>query len=193
MICTGGLVVDDRKLRVSKLSAARRQLDCAIELWFLDKDDVSIQTLAAAAYQIIHDLNQKKGGVRDLLYDSVVVKDEYRTMWVTTIKESVNFFKHADNDPGRTIEFRPFSSVIFMMFSLLGLNAIGEQTNDVEDALTTWISIHEPNFLKESYRKLLAERVPMNTLAHVGTISKCDFLKAYLRVRAEIRVKGLAQ
>ena len=34
-------------VRVSKLNAARRQLDCAIEMWFADKDEVAIHTLAA--------------------------------------------------------------------------------------------------------------------------------------------------
>jgi hypothetical protein len=48
-------------LRVSKLSAAVRQLDCAIELWFFDKDEVSIYTLVTAAYQIIYDINKIKG------------------------------------------------------------------------------------------------------------------------------------
>jgi hypothetical protein len=183
--------VDDRKLKVSKLSAARRQLDCAIELWFLDKDEVCIQTLVAAAYQIIHDINQKKCGGRDLLYDSVVIKDEYRSKWVAILKRPVNFFKHANNDPDDIIEFSPFTSLIFMLFSLAGLIAIGEQTNDVEDTLTTWIAIREPNLVKEGYRTLLAKSVPVNALAQLRTISKGDFLKTYLRARAEIRAKRL--
>ena len=49
-------------IRVSKLDAARRQPDAAIKLWFADGDEVSVHTLAAAAHQTIHDINQKKGG-----------------------------------------------------------------------------------------------------------------------------------
>jgi hypothetical protein len=183
--------VDTRKLNVSKLNAARRQLDCAIELWFLGKDDVSIHTLAAAAYQIIHDINHKKRG-RDLLYDSAVIEDEYQSTWVALIKKPVNFFKHADNDADKTIEFSPYSSLLFMLFSLLGLRAIGEQTNDVEDALTMWIMVYEPSLLKEDFRNRMAEGIPVNLLAHLKTISKRDFLEAFLRVRAEIKAKGLA-
>jgi len=183
--------VDNRKLNVSKLSAARTQLDCAIELWFLDKDDVSIHTLAAAAYQIIHDINEKRGGGRDLIYNSAVIKDEYRSMWVKLIKKPVNFFKHADNDSEGTIEFSPFVSLLFMIFSLVGLRAVGEQTNDVEDTLIAWITVHEPSLLTEDYRRLLAKSGPVNALAHLRTVSKGDFLKTSLRVRAEIRAKGL--
>jgi hypothetical protein len=183
--------VDTRKLNVSKLSAARRQLDCAIALWFLGKDDVSIHTLAAAAYQIIHDINHKKRG-RDLLYDSAVIKDEYQSMWAALIKKPVNFFKHADNDADGIIEFSPSDSVMFMLFSLLGLHAIGEQTNDVEDSLTTWITVHEPSLLREDYRNRLAKTVPVDVLAHLRTIPKHDFLKTFLRARAQIKAKGLA-
>ena len=39
---------DLQKLHVTKLDAARRQLETAITLWFHDGDPVSIHTLAAA-------------------------------------------------------------------------------------------------------------------------------------------------
>jgi hypothetical protein len=42
-----------RPVTVAKLSAAKRQLDCAIEMWFGDKDQVAVHTLAVAAHQII--------------------------------------------------------------------------------------------------------------------------------------------
>jgi hypothetical protein len=179
--------VDDRKLYISKVSAARRQLDTAIELWFLDKGEVCVQTLVGAAYQIIHDINQKKGAVHDLLYDSLVVKDEYRSKWVAIIKNPVNFFKHADNDPDAIVEFNPVSSLLFMIFCLLGLKAIGERTNDVEDTLTLWITIHEPSLVTEAYKKLLAESVSLEAVAHLKAIPKGEFLKRCLIALAEIR------
>ena len=89
-------LVRDEKQQISKIEAARRQLDCAIELWFCDKDEVSIHTLAAAAYQIIHDLKMKRGELRDLLYDSDMIKDKYRNQPIKVIKRPQNFFKHAD-------------------------------------------------------------------------------------------------
>ena len=46
------------KISISKLDAACRQLDCAIELWFADGDPVSIHTLACASHQIIHDIKK---------------------------------------------------------------------------------------------------------------------------------------
>jgi hypothetical protein len=48
-------------IRVSKLDAARRQLDGAIQLWFSNGDPVAIHALVCAAHQIIQDINEKKG------------------------------------------------------------------------------------------------------------------------------------
>ena len=117
-------------------------------------------------------------------------------MWVSLNKKPVNFFKHADNDADGIIEFSPSGSVMFMLFSLLGLQAIGEQTNDVDDSLTTWIAVHEPNllredylredYLREDYRNRLAKSVPLDVLAHLRTIPKRDFLQAFFRAREQI-------
>jgi hypothetical protein len=50
-----------QQIKVSKIDASRRQLDCAIDLWFRDGDPVSIHTLVSAAFEIIQDLNSKVG------------------------------------------------------------------------------------------------------------------------------------
>src|ERR1700730_15650904 len=115
MSCSWNLAMNDQKLRISKIEAARRQLDSAIELWFLDKDEVSVHTLAAAAYQLVHDLKEHKGLARELLYDSAMIKDEYRKQWIKVIKKPMNFFKHADNDPEEALEFSPLGSIGFIM------------------------------------------------------------------------------
>lgn len=49
-------------LRLSKLDAARRQLETATKLYFEHGDEVSIHTLAAAAYSVIRDINEHRGG-----------------------------------------------------------------------------------------------------------------------------------
>jgi hypothetical protein len=71
------MTVPVAKITITKLDAARRQLGIAISLWFQDGDEVAIHTLACAAHQIIHDINRHRGG-RDLLFDSLVFRDEYR-------------------------------------------------------------------------------------------------------------------
>jgi hypothetical protein len=50
-----------KEFKVSKLDAAKRQLETAIRLYFSDGDPVSIHTLTAAAYNILRDVTKQKG------------------------------------------------------------------------------------------------------------------------------------
>jgi hypothetical protein len=55
--------MDSRKIKISKLDAARRQLDTAIRLYFMEGDPVSVHTLAAAAFEILKDLVRSGQGL----------------------------------------------------------------------------------------------------------------------------------
>src|SRR6266540_690470 len=112
------MMADDRKITIAKLDAARRQLETAITLWFNDGDPVSIHTLACAAYEIIHVVSKTKNRWQDLLFDSLVIKDEYRNEWTKRLKEPANFFKHARNDPDGSLDFDPAVSEGFILFAL---------------------------------------------------------------------------
>ena len=79
---------------VTKLDAARRQLATAIELWFYDRDQVSVHALAFSAHEIIDVLSKKAGRTRDLLWDTIMVKDSDRRKYRDFLSESANFFKH---------------------------------------------------------------------------------------------------
>ena len=48
------------KINVSKVEAARRQIDVAIHMLFSEEDPLAIHTLAGAAFQILRDLADKK-------------------------------------------------------------------------------------------------------------------------------------
>jgi hypothetical protein len=91
-------------LRLTKLEAARRQLEMAIRLYFEHGDEVSIHTLAAAAYAIVRDINDHRGGepmLKDLhCYLSADVARDFKRY----INAPDNFLKHADKDPEGTGE-----------------------------------------------------------------------------------------
>ncbi len=179
------------RIRVSKLDAARRQLDCAIELWFADQDAVSIHTLAAAAHQIIHDINKKKGG-QELFFDSMKIRDEHRGEFVALVKRSMNFFKHADKDAEGITEFIPLGSIMFMLFSTIGVQQLGERLNDVENTFVNWLTLHHPNWIREAYREKLEQAFSIQYLEEMRGISKQEFFTEFLRALAERRAKGPA-
>lgn len=105
----------DKKIHVSKLDAAKRQIETALRLYFSSGDPVSIHTLIAAAYNVIRDINRKRGG--DKLYAKeglldYVRKGQEKKVW-RLINKAENFFKHADHDHNDTIDFDPVQSELF--------------------------------------------------------------------------------
>jgi hypothetical protein len=89
-------------LQVSKLDGARRQIEMAIKLYFDYGDPVPIHTLTAAAYSVLRDVNEKRGG-------ELMLKDAWRFLdtpeareFKRYINQPENFLKHADKDPEGT-------------------------------------------------------------------------------------------
>jgi hypothetical protein len=127
----------ENKIRLTKSEAARRQLRMAIKLWFMEEDPVSIHTLAQAAHEIIHTLFKRKG-LEDLLFDSDLIKDEYRKDWSRRLKADANFFKHADKDPDTEREFDPRVNQYLLLFSIAGISRMKERLEDIEPKFGSW-------------------------------------------------------
>lgn len=75
---------------ISKLDAARRQLNTAIRLWLQEDDLASVQTLGWAALTILRDLTKAAGRP---------TPGGIPPEWQLD-REAANFLKHADRDPG---------------------------------------------------------------------------------------------
>jgi len=93
-------------INVSKLDAAKRQIEVAIELFLSNKDVVSIHTLTAASHTILKDLcnkHRKESLIKDTM--TKLVKPEMKKRWLKMLNGAENFFKHAERDPGGVIKF----------------------------------------------------------------------------------------
>ena len=96
-------------VRVTKLEAAGRQLETAIDLYFRDGDPVSIHTLCCAAYDVIHVLNKQRNDPLDL--DDMMLKDFDRfltsraekKLFHDSLNAAQNFFKHGSSDTSGTV------------------------------------------------------------------------------------------
>ncbi len=118
-------------IKVDKLDAATRQLRTAITLWFNEGDPVSIHALAFAAYEVIHAVSKKRNPYRrDLLFNSLVIKDEYRSQVNIYLKKYAYFFKHADRNPDAEIEFNPELSETFILYAICGRELCGEPSSE---------------------------------------------------------------
>jgi len=93
---------------ISKIDAAKRQLEIAIRFFLSNGDIVAIHTLTAATYNILRDLSNLQNKpvlVKEKMLE--MVKPQHKKMVRDKINKAENFFKHADKDPDKLLEFNP--------------------------------------------------------------------------------------
>lgn len=170
-------------MRVTKLDAARRQLQTAIQLWFEDGDVISVHTLSAAAHGIIHDLNRAKKGP-PLLFDSPTFDKKFKQQAVSILKSFENFCKHADSRKHKEteMEFEPEATIGFIFTCIYGLTFLKEPLTPLETAFRSWVWVNRPNFLNEEIKKAVAENIEAKRLEVMRSIPKNKFLKTLLKV-----------
>jgi hypothetical protein len=168
---------------ITKMEAAHRQLCVAIRLWFEDGDEIAIHSLAAAAHQIIHDLNRRKKGPA-LLFDTDLIPKERRQPFVTAIKSASWFMKHADR--GRTgaakeYDFDPDWNLHLIMFSIFGIKYLGEEFTLEELAFERWHTLNNPQLMTDEGREIFEKEFPVDLAARLRSVPKLKFFERILR------------
>jgi hypothetical protein len=100
---------------LTKLDAARRQLVTAVHLYVADEDAVAIHTLTEAAHQILMNLKGRQG--EPTLKERVIglaSTPEQAGEIQRALNAPRNFFKHADSDGDRTLDFKPSQTYLYL-------------------------------------------------------------------------------
>jgi hypothetical protein len=147
------------KVTVTKLQAARRQLETALTLYFDEKDPVSIHTLAAAACDVLRDLNGKVGGKPMLVKDKGLEQfadklGQTPNQIANILNETQNFFKHANLDGNKTLTFDDGQA------ELLLFDAVGKYTEMTKEevpifaAFVQWFLCHHPEVVNPGFEHM---------------------------------------
>jgi len=174
--------VDAYKLKISKLEAARRQLDTAIRLYFSDADLVSIHTLAAAAFDILKDLDEH-GPKTGTFYDHLEtnVKTEYLQQAKSLFRAPQNFFKHADTDPEKVLEFLAALPEGFLISGCEKYRELAAEETPEMLVYRLWFSHHNPEFLTvEAFTRMQAA----NFSIQYSSTQRREFFNEYLGLAA---------
>jgi hypothetical protein len=134
------------ELIISKLDAARRQLETAVRLYFHEAEPVSIHTLTAAAYNVLRHITARRGGTPMIIKDQLTqyIRKEYIDQYKMKLNEAENFFKHADKDPDDALKFRPVQTDLLLWD---GCQKYRELTSEAVPMLTlfiTWYVLNNP-------------------------------------------------
>ncbi len=145
-------------MKISKIDAARRQLDVALSLFFNDADPISIHTLTAAAHQILMDISGSKGVkslVKGLALD--IIRQDKASLYLSAVNEAENFFKHADRDQSALLEFNPAQTEYLLLDAVEMYIML---TNDIPEDMSiyqAWFRIKNPEFISDKAKNALKD------------------------------------
>ncbi len=96
-------------LHVTKLAAAKRQIQAAIRLFFLDEDELAIHTVASAAYGLLKDLKRDRGQSE--------AADIYRTAFFYVVRDfrRGTLPAHFTSDPSIMAEVERIADQLFFI------------------------------------------------------------------------------
>jgi hypothetical protein len=136
-----------------------------------------ILSLAYAAYEVIHVLSREANRTHTLIFDSDLIRDDFRSEFNKLVKKAPNFFKHANKDANSVLDFMPKLSETFFVFSVLGLESMGLKIGLEDKAFLIWFSIHEPEIMVDGAIKRFLDGFPIKTIDEVKLMPKSEFFK----------------
>ena len=124
----------------TKIEAARQQLSAAIELFFTTENPIAVHTLTAAAYNVLKDLAKRQGleypFLKNGYLDSLPERERAET-WAF-LNNPENFFKHADRDPDKTLEFNTDLTELLILDACAYFKHSGAEPPKHYDAIKGW-------------------------------------------------------
>jgi hypothetical protein len=134
------------KGRLSKLDAAKRQIQTAIDLYFLHGDMVSVMTLAGAAEEICGNLLARHGKQNIL---AIMSAEAEKQGFQFTNKELYNrassmrnALKHA-KDPSEDVFIFDDEAAVFMLIrAVINYQLLGQPLSEEMEKFIVWVRTH---------------------------------------------------
>jgi len=126
---------------ITKIEGARRQLDCAIRLYFEDDDSLAIHALAHAAFKVLFDLYPKRRSDRFDYH----LSDLINGLGWRQFNHVPNFLKHSDNDAEEVLFSHSADAVVTTLgfATILHHRITGRMTSEMR-AFDTLMHIMHP-------------------------------------------------
>jgi hypothetical protein len=168
-------------VNISKLDAARRQLETAVTLYFHDGDPVSIHTLTGAAYEILLNLTRAKGEttmIKDLVKD--YIKPQFVKELSRKLNEAQNFFKHADKHPDAILTtFEPEQTNLLLLDACWTYRRLSGERLPLLHVFETWASV---TWGKNFITYVGMSEADHETFEELAALSRSDFFTKILPV-----------
>lgn len=174
--------IKPRLVKLTKLEAARRQIESAIWLWFVDDHHVSVHALAAAAHRLLVELV----AVREKAAWPYSIAD----LRATAVKarpvdsgDAVMFFKYAKKD--ETYELSERWTELYLFDAIMAYSSMADERG-ASALMSTFIlrfGVQRQDLFAPDAFSLLEQRVSKAfNLRRLERLSKMDFLEEFIGV-----------
>lgn len=139
---------------ISKLDAAKREIEHSIRLFFSYGDIVVIHLVASASYSIFSGLGKSVGitSAREGLLYKRVKKGKLKYVQ-KKLDEAYNFFKHAHHDPNKSVKFAPESSEFIIWDSINIYQALTKELTGLMMSFRLWFFLKHNDLLLKTEEK----------------------------------------
>jgi hypothetical protein len=163
-------------ITLTKIEAAHRQIETALNLWFHEGDPVSIHTLAAAAHRVVHDVAEYHG------LDGAMLTDSNRLFqwgydpkdFKKRVRKSETFFKHALNDPEDVHLFDHEFTPLILWSTIECYKRLESTKHPLMSLFMAWMGFHNPSTLTKEARNRFSGLIPI-----INTLSRREFFEAF--------------
>lgn len=135
------------KIKVTKIEAAKNQIDTSVLMFFRNDDPLSTHTVACAGLGIIEDLSKQSNKESSLSLILNQVVENKRGDMKKILNEAQNFLKHADKDPEGVLEYNLDILEYYIFFAC---NSYHQFTGEMKGKIwgfMLWFSMVHPNLL----------------------------------------------
>ena len=173
------------KISISKLDAAKRQLESSLRIFFNDGDPVSIHTLVNASDEILSKLCSKHG-VKSIIDEGIekFVRVEKRKELREKLTEAKNFFKHSGFNENKSVEFNHEVNPILLWDSCRLYQILTSEFTPIMTIFNIWFSLKNKDLILDEKKKEILES--LNYTEYLDIENKKHFLETMLPLAQKI-------
>lgn len=177
--------IKPRLVRLTKLEAARRQIESAIWLWFVDDDHVSVHTLTAAAHRLLLELAALRK-TSAWPYTGAYLSRSRAKSRRDDPDDAVTFFKHAKKN--ETYELSEQWTELYLFDAVMAYSSLAQDraASALMSTFVLRVGVQRQDLFVPNAFSLLERRVSETfNLERLERLSKIDFLKEFIGVLSQ--------
>lgn len=166
---------------VTKINAARAQLDEAIQLFFEARSPIAVHTLVMAAHQLLHDYT---GRSKSMLKNERTIR-EFGKERIHRYNEEFNFFKHSVDDKDKVLNFDTELHTYFLIDAIYLFAAATGEWPHSHKVFNLWFILKRPHMVEAPEASAAVAQAKLGGWSH-------ENLKVFLRLIHEPALFGVS-